>query len=317
MNIESPTIGPSEESLAESNASFERLLLSLDLTDDDVAWLMSAGVTVDTESHCDGLDLRPSVIHGTGVFASVAHESGSEWLAASEKTKFVCGRFINHSEQYNCELFTRDGEVFCRATENLPEDAELLCDYTKQIDKEVIDAYKESRKAGIYAPKVPSLVDWEKSSQIDRLEYQLSQMKEAELPLTHFFTPGIYIRMAFAPAGSMFTTVHHNTEHPFILISGITDVISQDGSARITGPYLGFTQPGTRRVVYAVTDALYLTIHANHDDIQDPDEIIERITLPVENPLMHPDDPRFNTWRKDISPSVYISNKTNNLETKQ
>ena len=107
----------------------------------------------------------------------------------------------------------------------------------------------------------------------------------------------------------MFTTVHHNTEHPFILISGTTDVISNEEASSITGPFMGVTKKGTRRVVYAVTDAVYMTVHANPDNLTDPDEIIKRITVPVVNPLMDNEDPRFNTWKKDVSRSqIFLTN---------
>lgn len=171
---------------------------------------------------------------------------------------------------------------------------------------------KENNCEEVFTPKVPSLIDWEAASPIDKIEYELSMLPAAELPLTHIFTEGIYVRKIFVPAGTLFTTVHHNTEHPFILISGTINIVSNKGPSNITGPFMGITSKGTRRIVHAITDVIYLTIHANPDNLTDPDEMLKSITIPVINPLMDSEDPRFNAWKKDVSESqIILTNNTN------
>jgi len=290
---------------------YNELLDSLGISDTDVIKMMDGNFCFNSELNKDSLEVRNSPIHGKGLFAIEDIELGKEWLAAEGNCKYSCGRIINHSSNPNCKFVFKDGNVTCVTIKKIESDSELLVDYRDNINKDEIESYKKSTLLTKFNSKVPSLKDWESSSPIDKMEYELSTLPVAELPLTHIFTDGIYIRQAFAPAGSMFTTVHHNTEHPFILISGTTEVISNEEASSITGPFMGITKKGTRRLVYAVTDAIYITIHANPDNLTDPDEIIKRITIQVENPLMDSEDPRFNTWKKDVSPSKMIL--TNNI----
>ena len=291
---------------------YNDLLKSLDISDNDVINMMSKGIYFNQEENKESLCILDSEIHGKGLFAAENIEVGRQWLASFRNCKYACGRVVNHSPDPNCK-FMFDGEsVFCVSIKQIKNGDELFVNYRNNINTESIESYKTSLSISNFNSKVPSLSDWDSASPIDKFEYELSTLPVGTLPLTHIFTDGIYIRKAFAPAGSMFTTVHHNTEHPFILISGTTEVISNEEASSITGPFIGITQKGTRRIVYAVTDTVYLTIHANPDNLTDPDEIIKRITIPVVNPLMDDEDPRFNAWKKNISPSqTILTNNTN------
>lgn len=291
---------------------YDRLLIELAVADSDVIKMMDKGFCFDSERNKESLEILDSRIHGKGLFAAEDIDEGRTWIAAFKNYKYACGRVINHSPNPNCKFVFNGDLVTCVATKKIKTGSELLVNYRDNVKTDAIVAYKEQEATIEFDSKVPSLSDWEKASPIDKFEYELSTLPASELPLTHIFTDGLYVRKIFVPAGSMFTTVHHNTEHPFILVSGITEVVSNEESSSITGPFMGITQKGTRRLVYAVTDAVYLTIHANPDNLTDPDEIIKRITIPVINPLIDKDDPRFNTWKKSISPSQMIL--TNNIE---
>ena len=291
---------------------YNDFLKSLDLSDSDVIKMMESNICFDSEQHKEHLEILDSEIHGKGLFATENIEIGREWLASLGTHKYSCGRIINHSQDPNCKFIFDNDRVTCTAIKKIEKGCELLVNYRNHVNASLIKTYKQSVLVAEFDSKVPSIEDWKSSSPIDKIEYELSTLPEAKIPLTHIFTEGLYIRQAYAPAGSMFTTVHHNTEHPFILISGTTEVISNEDASSITGPFMGITKKGTRRLVHAITDAMYLTIHANPDNLTDPDEIIRRITIPVENPLMDNEDPRFNTWKKDISPSkMILTNNTN------
>ncbi|HUT76403.1 MAG TPA: hypothetical protein VM285_01890 [Polyangia bacterium] len=82
------------------------------------------------------------------------------------------------------------------------------------------------------------------------------------LRLTHRFTPGLYTRECFIPAGTLVVTKIHKTEHPFAILQGHLSVYSEEGGAGyLEGPYLGVTQPGTQRVIFAHTDSVWVTFH--------------------------------------------------------
>lgn len=135
---------------------------------------------------------------------------------------------------------------------------------------------------------------------IDVIERAILELPPVELPLKHYFTPGLYIREIFMPAGAVLTSMEHKTEHPFIISHGLIRVYSDnEGPVVYQAPYTGITKPGTRRVLHALEDTIWTTIHANPDNIQDPDEIGEMILGKHANPLIDPDNPRLNLWRKD------------------
>jgi len=297
------------------NNDFNEFIDSLGLSNDEINRLMDDNFYFNPNENSDGLEIRDSSIHGKGLFALDKINIGTKWLASFKNNKFPCGRIINHSVNPNCKFVFEDDSVYCISVNKIKPNEELLVNYRDHVNIDLVNEYKKSQELAIFQSKVPSVSDWEDSSPIDKMEYELSTFPPVEIPLTHVFTEGLYIRKAFAPAGSMFTTVHHNTEHPFILISGTTEVISNEGSSSIEGPFMGITNKGTRRVVYAVTDAVYLTIHANPENLTDPDEIMRKITIPMDNPLVDPEDPRFNMWKKDISPSqIIITTKHKELQ---
>ena len=145
-------------------------------------------------------------------------------------------------------------------------------------------------------------------SEIDKIEYAMCQSgDQIECPLTHVFTPGLYVRTAFMPAGSLIITVTHDTRHPFMITTGEADVISPEGTDTYLAPYMGITQPGTKRLIYVKKDVTWTTLHANPENLTDPDKIIEIITVGLNNPLLDPNDPKCKMWSVDVSPSITIN----------
>jgi hypothetical protein len=128
----------------------------------------------------------------------------------------------------------------------------------------------------------------ETMEQIDRVELALSQMPPAVCPLTHLFTPGIYLRKIFMPAMSMVTSKIHKTEHPFIVLKGTVSVKNGDEEPIvIQAPYIGTTKPGTRRVLMCHTDVEWATIHAT--DKENAEEIEDEILYHRSNPFLTPE----------------------------
>jgi hypothetical protein len=141
---------------------------------------------------------------------------------------------------------------------------------------------------------------------VDELEAVLASMPGISFPVIHTFTPGLYLRQIFMPAGSLLTSMEHKTEHPFIVISGTVDVMTAGGRETYIGPYMGITKPGTKRVLYTHTDTVWITVHANPGNLTDPDEIGSQILEPNTNPILTKDHPRLNGW-KETKPKGHIS----------
>ena len=120
---------------------------------------------------------------------------------------------------------------------------------------------------------------------IDNVEALLAGMEQADCPVGHHFFDGLYSRETFVPAGAIFVTETHETNHPLFLMSGIISVWTKDkGVITIAAPKAVKTTPGTRRIVYAHTDTLGITVHATSET--DPEVIRKQITSPRKNPLL-------------------------------
>lgn len=96
---------------------------------------------------------------------------------------------------------------------------------------------------------------------VEALQVELSKMPQVELPTEHIFHGGMYCRQLFQPAGSLVVGKVHKKEHFFMVVQG-TVAITGDGKTLLyTAPFMLTSKPGTKRVLYAETDVVYMTIH--------------------------------------------------------
>lgn len=104
-------------------------------------------------------------------------------------------------------------------------------------------------------------------------------------PLTHRFTPGLYTREIFMPAGTIITSKIHKTEHPFVVSKGRLWVLVEGGEwEHIEAPHTGITRPGTRRLLFVEEDTIWTTFHPT--PLTDLDAIEAAIIEPHTNPLL-------------------------------
>ena len=89
-------------------------------------------------------------------------------------------------------------------------------------------------------------------------------------PLKHTFADGIYIREIFLPKGVLATGKIHKHCHPSFLLSGDVSVITENGGVeRLKAPVSMISPAGTKRIVYAHEDSVWITVHCNPDDLRD------------------------------------------------
>jgi hypothetical protein len=89
------------------------------------------------------------------------------------------------------------------------------------------------------------------------------------VPVENLFTDGLYMRRVKLEKGSLVTSKVHKTQHPFMIMQGcvlVWDAGCKEASL-IFAPYVGVTEPNTRRMVYVVEDCDWITCHPNHDNI--------------------------------------------------
>ena len=114
--------------------------------------------------------------------------------------------------------------------------------------------------------------------QIERLQSEMVVMPQAELVTEHQFSPGIYMRKLFRPAGTLIVGKVHKKSHFFLCAKGEIIAWTEGGMKRLQAGDSIESQPGTKRVTLAVTDAIGITIHRT--DLTDLDEIEAELIEP-------------------------------------
>ena len=93
------------------------------------------------------------------------------------------------------------------------------------------------------------------------LQTELSKMPQYEPITKHTFHGGMYCREVWREAGVLVVGKVHKKEHFYLIVSGTVAITTDEGVQSITGPQLLCSKPGTKRAVYAETDALCMTFH--------------------------------------------------------
>ena len=99
-------------------------------------------------------------------------------------------------------------------------------------------------------------------------------------PLKHTFADGIYVRQMSMDAGTMVVGAIHKHLHVWFLLSGHIAVATEDVVEEYVAPCYVVATPGTKRVIYANEDSIFVNIHknpSNTENIQElEDELVSR-----------------------------------------
>lgn len=115
---------------------------------------------------------------------------------------------------------------------------------------------------------------------VERLQEEVAKLPQYEPETTHVFHGGMYCRQVYRPADVLVVGKVHKKEHFYMIVYGTVLITTDDGAQEVTGPKLLCSKPGTKRAVYAVTDALCMTFHvveattveAAEEELVEPDE---------------------------------------------
>jgi hypothetical protein len=98
---------------------------------------------------------------------------------------------------------------------------------------------------------------------VEALQSELAKLPQYQPETKHYFHGGMYCREVFRHAGVLVVGAVHKKEHFYLIVSGTVAITDGEGNVEeVTGPHLFQSKPGTKRAVYAVTDALCMTFHA-------------------------------------------------------
>ena len=124
----------------------------------------------------------------------------------------------------------------------------------------------------------------DQKNKMDIFEAELAKHPQVQVPVIHRFTEGMYIREVHVPAGIIFTSRTHKTQHPFVISAGVATIVNEKGERFVVkAPYTGITEPGTRRIFVVHMDMVLTTFHRT--DSTDPDDWVEENTA-MENRLL-------------------------------
>lgn len=80
-------------------------------------------------------------------------------------------------------------------------------------------------------------------------------------PLRHSFADGCYVREIFLPKGTLVVGKIHKHSHPNFIMFGKVVVVTEEGKSIINGPRSLISPAGTKRVVLALEDTVWVTVH--------------------------------------------------------
>ena len=92
-------------------------------------------------------------------------------------------------------------------------------------------------------------------------------------PLKHTFADGIYVRQMSMDAGTMVVGAIHKHLHVWFLLSGHIAVATEDVVEEYIAPCYVVATPGTKRVIYANEDSIFVNIHKNPSNTENIQEL--------------------------------------------
>ena len=119
--------------------------------------------------------------------------------------------------------------------------------------------------------------------QIEKLQAEMVKMPQAELQTDHYFSEGMYCRKLTRPAGTLIVGKVHKKPHFFLCAKGEIIAWTESGMRTLQPGDIIESQPGTKRVTYAISDAIGITVHKT--DKTDLDEIEAELIEPDETAL--------------------------------
>lgn len=110
-------------------------------------------------------------------------------------------------------------------------------------------------------------------SKILGLQSVMMELPQLDIPIQHYFAPGLYLREMTMPASAVVIGKIHKTEHLCILAQGRVTVVTEDGKKEYAAPAIIHSMPGTKRALYALDEVVWINCHHNPTEERDPAKI--------------------------------------------
>ena len=88
-------------------------------------------------------------------------------------------------------------------------------------------------------------------------------------PLEHTFADGVYVRQMYMPKDTAVVGKIHKREHVWFLLQGCISVATEDKAEEYEAPCYVVSPGGSKRVILALEDTIFINIHPNPSNTQD------------------------------------------------
>jgi hypothetical protein len=97
-------------------------------------------------------------------------------------------------------------------------------------------------------------------------------------PLKHSFSEGVYIREMFMAKGSLVIGKLYKISHTWFLLEGEITVATDEGINHYIAPCYVHAPEGTKRVIQALEDSVFVNVYPNPDNITDINTLEDMLT---------------------------------------
>ena len=97
-------------------------------------------------------------------------------------------------------------------------------------------------------------------------------------PLKHSFSEGVYIREMFMQKGGLVIGKLYKISHTWFLLKGELEVATDEGLNYYIAPCYVHAPEGTKRVLHAIEDVIFVNVYPNPDNITDIEKLEDMLT---------------------------------------
>ena len=138
-----------------------------------------------------------------------------------------------------------------------------------------LEIYKEHR---IISKDFINKVETLENAMLASDDIRIAKGNSDMFPLKHSFSEGVYIREMFMPQGGLVIGKLYKISHTWFLLSGELEVATDEGNEYYIGPCYVNAPEGTKRVLHAVSDVIFVNVYPNPENITDTDKLEEILT---------------------------------------
>lgn len=98
-----------------------------------------------------------------------------------------------------------------------------------------------------------------------------------DIPIKHSFADQIYIRQMTMPKDYVIVGAIHNHEHVWFLLTGKVSINDNGNIIDHVAPCYMVSSPGSKRVIYAHEESIFVNIHKNPSNTKDISQLESEI----------------------------------------